>query len=121
MGLFALLLWLMRDAIGYLGVLACTHVIAMLVAFGLNRMFVFRVKGHLLRDLARFELVNLSVLAFNFVVLPLLVEVFGWPVLLSQLVVIVVTVLYRWFAHRLFTFRRISAEHPSPTQGRAVR
>ncbi len=41
----------------------------------------------MLRDLARFELVNLSTLSFNFAALPLLVEVFGWPVLLSQLVI----------------------------------
>ncbi|AKN17564.1 GtrA family protein [Mycobacterium haemophilum] len=106
MGWFAVFLWLLRDAIGYLGVLLCTHIVAMLCAFVLNRRFVFHVTGHVLRDLARFELVNLSVLGFNFAMLPLLVEVFGLQVLLSQLVVVTVTVVYRWFAHRCFTFRR---------------
>jgi putative flippase GtrA len=48
----------------------------------------------------------LSVLGFNFAVLPLLVEVFGWPVLLSQLVLVTVTAAYSWFAHRGFSFRR---------------
>jgi putative flippase GtrA len=63
-----------------------------------------------LRDLARFELVNLSTLSFNFAVLPLLVEVFGWPVLLSQLVITGATVVYAWFAHRGFSFHRSRAE-----------
>jgi len=48
----------------------------------------------------------LSVLGFNFAVLPLLVEVFGWPVLLSQLVILTVTAVYSRFAHRGFSFTR---------------
>ena len=48
----------------------------------------------------------LSLLGFNFAVLPLLVEVFGWPVLLPQLVILTVTAVYSWFAHRGFSFRR---------------
>jgi putative flippase GtrA len=99
-----------HGATGYLGALACAHIAAVLCAFVLYRRFVFRVIGHVLRDLARFELVNLSTLGFNFAALPLLVEVFGWPVLLSQLGVTGVTVLCSWFAHRGFSFRRSAAE-----------
>jgi putative flippase GtrA len=108
---FVLFLWLFpHGATGYLGALACAHIAAVLCAFVLYRRFVFRVTGHVMRDLARFELVNLSTLGFNFAALPLLVEVLGWPVLLSQLVVTGVTVLYSWFAHRGFSFRRSPAE-----------
>jgi putative flippase GtrA len=63
-----------------------------------------------LRDLVRFEFVNLSVLGFNAAALPVLVEVFGWPVLLSQLVIVGVAVVYSWFAHRGFSFHRSPAE-----------
>jgi putative flippase GtrA len=108
---FVLFLWLFpHGATGYLGTLACAHIAAVLCAFVLYRRFVFRMTGHVLRDLARFELVNLSTLGFNFAALPLLVEVFGWPVLLSQLGVTCVTVLCSWFAHRGFSFRRSAAE-----------
>jgi putative flippase GtrA len=108
---FVLFLWLFpHGATGYLGALACAHIAAVLCAFVLYRRFVFRMTGHVLRDLARFELVNLSTLGFNFAALPLLVEVFGWPVLLSQLGVTCVTVLCSWFAHRGFSFRRSAAE-----------
>jgi putative flippase GtrA len=108
---FILFLWLFpRGAAGYLVALTCAHIAAVLCAFVLYRRFVFRVTGHVLRDLARFELVNLSALGFNFAALPLLVEVFGWPVLLSQLIVTGAIALYGWFAHRGFSFRRGSAE-----------
>ena len=108
---FVLFLWLFpHGAIGYLSALACAHLAAVLCAFVLYRRFVFQVTGHVLRDLARFELVNLSTLSFNFAVLPLLVEVLGWPVLLSQLAITGATVVYSWFAHRGFSFRRSRAE-----------
>ena len=108
---FIFFLWLFpHGATGYLGALACAHIAAVLCAFVLYRRFVFRVTGHVLRDLARFELVNLSTLSFNFAALPVLVELFGWPVLLSQLVITGATVVYTWFAHRGFSFHRSRAE-----------
>jgi putative flippase GtrA len=108
---FMLFLWLFpRGTVGYLGALLCAHGAAVLCAFVLYRRFVFRVTGHVFRDLVRFELVNLSTLGFNFVTLPLLVEVLGWPVLPSQFAITGVTVVYSWFAHRGFSFRRSPAE-----------
>jgi hypothetical protein len=55
-------------------------------------------------------LVYLTTLAFNLATLPVLVEALGWPVLLSQLVITGTTVVYAWFAHRGFSFRRGAAE-----------
>ena len=108
---FLFFLWLLpHGAASYLGALACAHIAAVLCAFVLYRKFVFRVTGHVLRDLARFELVNLSTLSFNFAALPVLVELCGWPVLLSQLVITGAAVVYTWFAHRGFSFRRSRAE-----------
>jgi putative flippase GtrA len=116
---FVLFLWLFpQGAVGYLGALVCAHIAAVLSAFVLYRRFVFRVTGHVFRDLARFELVNLSTLSFNFAMLPLLVEVFRWPVLASQFAIAGVTVVYSWFAHRGFSFRR-SAESGLAEQQRA--
>lgn len=119
---FVLFLWLFPPgAPGYLGTLVCAHVAAVLCAFVLYRRFVFRVRGHVLRDLARFELVNLSTLGFNFAMLPVLVEVLGWPVLPSQFSIAGVTVGYSWFAHRGFSFRRSPAEIGPAQQEQAER
>jgi putative flippase GtrA len=107
---FVLFLALFGHVVGYLGVLLCAHIAAVLCAFVLYRKFVFRVTGHVVRDLARFEVVNLSAVGFNFAMLPLLVEVLHWPVLFSQLVIVVATALISWFGHRGFSFRRNPAE-----------
>ena len=53
-----------------MAVLLCAHVASVLCAFVLYRTFVFRVHGHVLRDLARFEVVNLTSLGVNAVRFP---------------------------------------------------
>jgi putative flippase GtrA len=103
--------WLFpRGPVGYESALVCAYFAAVLCAFVLYRRFVFRVTGHVLRDLARFALVNLSILGFNIAALPVLVELLGWPVVPSQFGIAGVTVIGSWFAHRGFSFRRSDAE-----------
>jgi hypothetical protein len=63
---------------------------------------------------------SISVLGFNFAVLPLLVEVFGWPVLLPQLVILTVTAVHSWFAHRAFSFRRNPPARPARASANLV-
>jgi putative flippase GtrA len=91
---------------GYLASLGCAHVAAVLCAFFLYRYFVFRVRGHLLLDLARFELVNLTALAINAVALPLVKETTGMRAIYAQLLVTCVTALVSYFGHRNFSFHR---------------
>ncbi|MCU1557427.1 MAG: GtrA family protein [Microbacteriaceae bacterium] len=91
---------------GYLASLAFAHVFSVLCAFVLYRRFVFRVRGHVWRDLGRFELVYLVSISVNFVLLPVLVEVGHLPPLLAQFIIVFVTTLISYFGHRGFSFRR---------------
>ncbi len=90
----------------YMVSLACAHVAAVLCAFVLYRRFVFRVRGHVWLDLARFEVVNLTSLGINAVLLPLTVEAFGLPAIPAQLLVTGVTMVISYVGHRWFSFRR---------------
>jgi len=94
---------------GYLATLACAHVVSVLFAFVLYRFVVFRVRGHVLADLWRFETVYLSALALNFVLLPVLVEIAHLPVLLAQALIMVVTSVMSWVGHKHYSFRRPSS------------
>lgn len=94
---------------GYMVTLGCAHVVAVLCAFWLYRHLVFRVRGHVLRDLARFESVYLTSLGVNAALLPLLVELVGLTPIASQFVVLIFTTFISWFGHKHFSFRR----HPS--------
>ena len=95
----------------YLGALVCAHVVSVLFAFVLYRFVVFRVRGRVLTDLWRFETVYLAALAVNFVLLPLLVEIVGLPVLVAQALVVLVTSVMSWVAHKNYSFRR-----PAPSE-----
>jgi putative flippase GtrA len=75
----------------------------------MHRRLVFRVRGHLWLDLARFETVNLGMLAANAVLLPFCVEVLGFGVLVAQGCSTVVTVVMSYLGHSLFSFRRPAA------------
>lgn len=91
---------------GYMWTLLCAHVASVLCAFVLYRTFVFKVRGNTLVDLVRFEMVYLVSLGVNAVLLPLLVELAGLPVLVSQALIVFVTTLVSYFGHRDFSFRR---------------
>lgn len=90
----------------YMAALLFSHVVAVLCAFVLHRRFVFKVRGHVWLDLARFEMVNLAALGVNAVLLPFFVEVAGLPVVLAQLVAGGLSVFGTYFGHLLFSFRR---------------
>lgn len=105
--LFVLFHQLFGDGfVRYMTTLLLTHVVAVACAFVLHRRFVFRVRGHLLLDAARFEMVNLGALAINAALLPLFVEVAGVEVVLSQLLAGAITVIGSYLGHSLFSFRR---------------
>ena len=93
----------------YLVALVCAHVVSVLVAFVLYRLAVFRVRGHVLRDLWRFETVYLTALGVNFVLLPVLVEIAHLPVLLAQALIVLVTSLMSYLGHKHYSFRRAAS------------
>lgn len=105
---FVALQLMLGAVLHYVVVLLMSHVISVLIAFVLHRRFVFQVSGSgsILVDLARFESVYLGVLLLNLLVLPLLVEVGGLPVIPAQLGFGGVMAVLSWFGHKNFSFRR---------------
>lgn len=87
-------------------VLAAAHVVTVLAAFVLYRTLVFRVRGHLWRDLARFESVYLTSIAVNWVLLNGLVEIVQLAPKVAQTIIVVLQAIWSWFAHKHFSFRR---------------
>ncbi len=94
---------------GSLVTLVITHVLAVLFAFVMHRRFVFRVRGHVLRDLVRFESVYLTGGAINIVALPVLVEL-GMDRIAAQAIIVAFGTVLSYFGHRHFSFRRGTAD-----------
>lgn len=95
--------------IGSLVTVAITQVLNPLLAFVMYRRIVFRVRGHVLRDLLRFETVYLSALGINIVAVPALVEL-GIHRILAGAIIVACMTLLSYFGHRHFSFRRGSAD-----------
>ncbi|WP_227468304.1 GtrA family protein [Microbacterium sp. YJN-G] len=91
---------------GYMVTLMFAHVASVLCAFVLYRRAVFRVRGHVWRDLLRFEMVYLTALGVNAVLLPLLVEFAGLEPIIAQALIVFITTLISYFGHSRFSFRR---------------
>lgn len=112
---FALLYTLAGKVIGYLATLVLAYAIATLGAFTLHRRFVFRVQGQVITDFWRFVVVNAAAFSLNALMLALFVEVAGIPVLPAQLLAIVFVVVFNYFGHSLFSFRRTPHQPGSST------
>ncbi len=111
--LFAGLVLTFDGRVHYTILLLVSHMISVLEAFVAYRLIVFRVRGNVLRDLARFWSVYAAALAVNLAVLPVLVDVVGIDVLIAQAGLVVATIISTYVANRRFSFRR-------PTQAQEV-
>lgn len=107
---FAALQFALGGEVHYVAVLTLSWIIGVLESFVAYRLIVFRVHGHVLRDLARFSSVYVGAFLFNLAALPLAVDVVGIQVLVAQAAVVLVTVASSFFLHRRFSFRRDLAE-----------
>ncbi len=101
---------------GTLVTIVISHILSVLFAFVMHRRFVFRVEGHVLRDLLRFESVYLTTFGINAVGLLVLVEL-GVHRIPAQAIVFVPTLLLNYLGHRYFSFRR----SPAGTQDESPR
>lgn len=91
---------------GYMVTLLFAHIASVLCAFVLYRRFVFRVRGHVWTDLVRFEMVYLTALGINAVLLPILVEFAHLQPIVAQALIVFVTTLVSYIGHSRFSFRR---------------
>lgn len=91
---------------GYISTLLFTHILSVLSAFVMYRVFVFKVKKNILQDLFRFELTNLFSLGVNFVLLIALVSGLKLEVILAQVLIVSITTIVSYFGHKYFSFRR---------------
>jgi putative flippase GtrA len=105
-GVFVLFQHLFTGRWDYLWAVVATHVVTVLIGFASHRRLVFGVRGQVLHDLWRFELVHLTNLGVNAALLTFAVETLHLPVVLSQGCLIVVSACYSWLGHSRFSFRR---------------
>ncbi|MET3928977.1 putative flippase GtrA [Lysobacter sp. OAE881] len=80
--------------------------VSLVLVFFVYRRLVFRVTGNLLLDLARFASVNFLSLLLNSIALVVLTEYANLPPIPCQILITVVVVVFNYFGHKHFSFRR---------------
>lgn len=96
---------LLLTGIGYMGALALAQAVSLAFAYTTQKLWVFRTRGDVPREFARFASFYLGIYAANWVALPLLVEVAHFKPWIAQLGFAVATVIGSWFWHTRLTFR----------------
>ena len=103
-------------ALHYSLVMAIATVLAVTNAFACYRLFVFPSSAPLLHEYLRFWASYAFIIGVQFVALSLCVSVLGLQPVLSQALVMAVSLVVSFFTHQRFTFRQPAApqqkEHP---------
>lgn len=83
--------------------------VSLVCVFFVYRRLVFRVNGHVWRDLMRFAGVNSVSLLANLGLITWLVDVSGMPAIPTQIGITCAIVAFNYLAHKHFSFRRRKA------------
>lgn len=94
------------DRFGYHVAIVAGYACNVLCAFAMYRYLVFRVRGHVLRDLWRFIVVNLGAFLLNLALMTVAVSMFGFPPIPAQIAITAVSATASFFGYRDFSFRR---------------
>lgn len=103
---FYALEYLIGSVIGYFSVLIITFAVILVTSFSLYRWLVFKVRGKLLTDFARFASVYTVPFIANAIALPILVSGLGWLPSIAQTIIVCFSTLFSYFGHKHFSFRR---------------
>lgn len=96
--------------IGYMGALFVAQAVSLAFAYTTQKRWVFRTRGDVLNEFARFSSFYLGIFAANWLALPLLVEVAHLRPWIAQFGFALITVIGSWFWHTRLTFRAARTE-----------
>lgn len=97
---------LIGERFGYHSAIVLGYLCNVLCAFAMYRYLVFRVRGHFLKDLVRFFIVNFGAFVANISLMTVAVSILDYPPIPSQLVVTAVMAVVSFFGYRDYSFRR---------------
>ena len=91
---------------GYIQVLLLAQVICITFSFISNKYFVFKKKGNIHKEYAKFFLFYGFYLVLNLLCLPLLVEKVGISPIISQTLFSIAIIVSSYFWHNFITFKK---------------
>lgn len=108
------LFWFLLKDIGgryaHFVALVPTYIFSILCAFVLYRKLVFKVRGHVLRDLVRFSSVYVTTFLLNIPLMWFIKDVLGFHPMIAQVLNTLVMTVSSFIFHKRFSFRRTAKE-----------
>ena len=89
----------------YLLIGVLNNIICITCAFFLHKFFVFKTKGHVLKQYLKFCSVYFSSSVFGFFILYILVDIFGIPAIFSNILLTGIMFAYCFIGNVFFAFR----------------
>jgi len=102
--LFAVLFSLLGAWVNYIAILVISYVFGITNAYLCYKFLVFRTEGNYLREYLRFYLVYGAAFLLNLALLPVFVELLHLDPLISQGIIVGLTVIISYIAHKNFSF-----------------
>jgi len=102
---FSALVWSFGNDF-YLWSLAIMYILGSVVGFVLYRRFVFPVTGTVLKDAARYQLVNIGPFIVNVFFLATLIGWLRFDPVIGQSIFVILNAVWSFFGHKYFSFHR---------------
>jgi len=109
-GSFVALYYIFSAHIHYIVLFLISNIISITNAYIGYKLFVFKTKGNYWREYCRFYVVYGSAMTLNFLLLPVCVELFRISPVLAQGGLTFINVIFSYFGHKNFSFRRLNDE-----------
>lgn len=103
--IFALLFYLLSAKVHYMILLAVSYIFSITNAYLSYKYFVFKTKGNVVTEYFRFYVIYGIAFLANLALLPVFVELLHVHPLMSQALIIVLTMIISYFGHKNFSFR----------------
>ena len=103
---FVILYFLLSARIHYMFILGFSNVLSITNAYVGYKTFVFRTRGNYIREYLRFYVVYGAAIGLNFILLPIVVEVLSVNPVIAQGIIIWLTIIFSYFGHKRFSFRK---------------
>ncbi|MDD5597862.1 MAG: GtrA family protein, partial [Victivallaceae bacterium] len=97
--------WL-HAKVNYLVLMVPSNILAITNAYICYKLFVFRTRGHIIREYFRFYVVYGASILLNFLIMFIMVDGLGVHPLISQLFGAGITTVCSYLGHRHFSFGR---------------
>ena len=96
---------LLHKNVHYLAIITLSHFLCVINNWLIFRWLVFRSKSRLLSEYIRFNLSSIFILCFQLFGIWLLVELFGFHPIPSQLALVAATLVVSYGTHKYYAFR----------------